>query len=280
MPEPWRTIRDDDGLWAFSLFGERDPETVIILLPAMGVPARFYAPLTNEWLDGTGGVAVVQADFVASNLRPRPKPERDGFAALVEDCIRSVLETVRDEFPAAEATIVGHSLGGQLGLVAAGRYAPEIPVTLVACGSVGYRGFTGSHRWGMLVASQVFGLASRVLGYWPGDKLGFGGRQPTALMLDWSRVARTGRYQARTASFDYESALRGYRGEILMITMDGDIYAPRSTAEALVAKTSATAVTRERYSPSRGSAKPGPHFTWVRDHPGLAGRLLNGHKTA
>jgi hypothetical protein len=39
---------------------------------------------------------------------------------------------VRESLPRAAPVIVGHSLGGQLGLIAAARFAPELPVVLVA----------------------------------------------------------------------------------------------------------------------------------------------------
>ena len=275
MPEPWRTIHDETGLWSFGLYGDRDAGRVVVLLPAMGTPARYYQPLLREWL--AEGTAVVQADFIASDARlnRRPVPGRAGFAALVEDCVRAVLESAGDSFPGAVPVIVGHSLGGQLGLIAAGRFAPEIPVILVASGALGHRDFPGGRRWQMLAGALAMGPVCRAVGYWPGDRLGVGGRQPAALVLDWARAIRTGRYRARTGSFDYESALGEYRGEVRVITMDGDLFAPPTATEALLAKTSAARITRQSYSPLRGPAKPGPHFTWIKDQPDIARRILD-----
>lgn len=284
MPEPWRTIQGENGLWAFRLYGEQDADTVVILLPGMGVPARYYEPLLREWLTGGSGrkTAVVQADFIARSVGRSQKPAtgRDGFAALVEDCVPSILESVRNSFPGAAPVMVGHSLGGQLGLIAAARFAPEIPVVLVASGSLGHQGFPGWRRWQMLIGALMIGPVTRAVGHWPGDKLGVGGRQPAALALDWAHAIRTGRYRARTGSFDYESALGEYRGKVLAITMDDDIFAPPTATQALLAKASAARVTRQSYSPSRGSARPGPHFTWVKDQPDIARWLLNGRQTA
>jgi predicted alpha/beta hydrolase len=196
---------------------------------------------------------------------------RDGFAALVERCVPAIFGTVRGSLPRAAPVIVGHSLGGQLGLIAAARFAPELPVVLAASGSVGHRGFPGWRRWTGLVGSQAIGLVGRVLGYWPGDRLGFGGRQPAAVMRDWSYTVRTGRYRAATGSFDYETALREYRGEVLAISVEQDMFAPRTAMEALLAKAPNARVTRRDYAASRGAARPGAHFTWVKDQPGLVG---------
>ena len=269
MPAPWRAVDDEDGLWSFRVYGDAEADTVLILLPAMGVPARYYAPLVRGWLQENR--AVVQADFLASPVRPDPaKDKRDGFAALVERCVPAIFDTVSGSLPHAAPVIVGHSLGGQLGLIAAARFAPELPVVLAASGTVGHRDFPGWRRWDSLAGSQAIGLVSRVLGYWPGDWLGFGGRQPAAMMRDWSHAVRTGRYRARTGSFDYENALRAYRGEVLAISVDHDIIAPHAATEALLAKVPNARVTRRSYVPSQGTARPGAHFTWVKDQPGLA----------
>lgn len=266
---PWQAVDDEDGLWSFRVYGEAGADTALVLLPALGVPARYYAPLVRGWLDEH--VAVVQADFLATRVRPDPAGDgRDGFAALAEGCVPAIFGTVPGSFPRAAPVIVGHSLGGQLGLIAAARYAPDLPVVLAASGFLGHRGFPGWRRWTALAGSQAIGLASRVLGYWPGDRLGFGGRQPAAVMRDWSYTVRTGRYRAATGSFDYETALRHYRGDVLAISVDHDVLAPQTATETLLAKTPDARVTRRNYAASRGPARPGAHFTWVKDQPGLA----------
>jgi 1-acyl-sn-glycerol-3-phosphate acyltransferase len=269
VPLPWRTVDDEDGLWSFGVYGEADADTALVLLPALGVPARYYAPLVRGWLDED--MAVIQADFLASRVRRDPAGDgRDGFAALVERCVPAILGTVRDSLPRAAPVIVGHSLGGQLGLIAAARFAQDLPVVLAASGSAGYRVFPGWRRWAALAGSQAIRLTGRVLGYWPGDRLGFGGPQPAAVMRDWSYTVRTGRYRAATGSFDYETALRDYRGEVLAIGVEHDVLAPRTATQALLAKAPAARVTRRNYTASGGTARPGAHFTWVKDQPGLA----------
>lgn len=266
---PWRGVDDEDGLWSFRVYGEKDAATVLVLLPAMGVPARYYTPLLRNWL--AEGVAVIQADFTASQVRPdAARVGKGGFAALVECCVPVILGEARDNFPLASAVIVGHSLGGQLGLIAAGRFAPEMALVLAASGSVDHRCFRGFRRWAILPSLQAMLVTARVLGHWPGDRLGFGGRQPTAMMRDWGYTVRTGRYHSLTGSFDYESALQEYRGTLLAINVEHDALAPEAALEALLAKIPNARVTRYTYAASRGAAKPGAHLTWIKDQPGLS----------
>lgn len=268
-PVPRRVVDDEDGLWSFRVYGEAGADTVLVLLPAMGVPARYYAPLVRGWLEEN--VAVIQADFLADRVRPDAARERqDGYAALAERCVPAIFGTAPTSFPRAAPVIVGHSLGGQLGLIAAARFAPELPVVLAASGSTGHRSFPGWRRWAGLAGSLAIGLAGRVLGYWPGDRLGFGGLQPAAVMRDWAYTVRTGRYHAATGSFDYETALREFRGDVLAINVEQDVFAPQTATEALLEKVPNARVTRRNYAASRGTARPGAHFTWVKDEPGLA----------
>ena len=221
------------------------------------------------------GVAVVRADFLAERVIRDSSRSRDGFAALVEGCIPAIFDALQTHEPEAMPMIVGHSLGGQLGLVAAARFAPEIPLVLVASGSAWHRAFGGARRWLYRGGSQsIHGIAG-ILGYWPGDVMGFGGRQPLALIRDWSRVVRTGEYRAATGTFDYEAFLPRYCGDILAIDITGDLLAPRSATDALLTKAPAAHVDRHSYSGARGSAKPGAHFTWVRDRSDLASVIVS-----
>jgi len=144
-PEPSTTVRDADGLWSFELHGSASAASVLVLLPAMGVPVRYYDPLADELL--REGVALVRADFLADRVGRDPSQRRDGIAALVEGCLPAIFATLQEQMPAAAPVIVGHSLGGQLGLIAAARFAPELPVVLAASGSAWHRAFRGIRGW-------------------------------------------------------------------------------------------------------------------------------------
>jgi hypothetical protein len=54
-PPPRKAVDDEDGLWSFRVYGEAHADTVLVLLPAMGVPARYYAPLADGAPDGRPG---------------------------------------------------------------------------------------------------------------------------------------------------------------------------------------------------------------------------------
>ena len=62
-----------------------------------------------------------------------------------------------------------------------------------------------------------------MLGYVPGDRLGFGGTEARTLMRDWAHNGRTARYEPIGSDVNYESALREL--QVDLVTVEG---APRS----------------------------------------------------
>lgn len=275
--DPRVRIVDEGGLWSFELHECPGADVVLVLLPAMGVPARYYDSFAEELL--RCGVAVLRADFLADQVVQNSSRPLDGFASLVEGCIPAIFDVLETHEPNATPVIVGHSLGGQLGLVAAARFAPEISLVLVASGSAWHRAFGGARRWLYRGGSQAIHGVARMLGYWPGDVMGFGGRQPLALIRDWSSVVRTGQYRTTTGTFDYEATLPRYCGKILAIDVTGDVLAPPTATDALLEKAPAAHVDRYSYAAARGLAKPGAHFTWARDRSDLTSVIVSWVRT-
>ena len=70
-----------------------------------------------------------------------------------------------------------------------------------------------------LFVTQFFGIIARLLGWFPGEKIGFGGNQPKNVMIDWSRNARTGVYQLINQRIDYEAASKNVTSLFLGIVI-------------------------------------------------------------
>ncbi|MCP9985345.1 alpha/beta fold hydrolase [Streptomyces sudanensis] len=247
---------------------------VAVLLPAMGTPARTYLPFVRAL--HRQGMTVVTTDLRGQG-ESVPAPTRGvrfGYREIVEHDIGAVLDIVGAAYPTASRLLVGHSLGGQLGLVHCGLFQPPrlAGVVLVASGSAWYRalGRNGA-RW--LVRSQLGAAAAGVLGYWPGDRFGFGGREPARLMRDWARQVRTGRYVVPGARADYERALRAVALPVLAVDVEDDTMAPPAAVDHLCAKLPAARVERLHYARADADGRPLGHFRWIRHHGGLVGRV-------
>ncbi|MEU6083309.1 alpha/beta fold hydrolase [Streptomyces sp. NPDC047108] len=249
------------------------PVAVIVLWSAMGVKASHYDAFGAELAASGFGVVTVDLRGQGDSL---PVPRR-GHAYGYEDVATQdwprVIAAARETFgPDLPLYVLGHSLGGQMSLLHLARHPESVDgMVLVASGSVHYRCYSGLARLKVLLGPMLIALISAVLGYWPGDRLGFGGRQSARLVRDWARTARTGRWRPAGAGVDYESLLPGVRIPVLAISVEGDDLAPPSAVDGLCRKLPSARVERWHTAlPARGGS---PHFRWVRDAEGIALRI-------
>ncbi|WP_461144422.1 alpha/beta hydrolase family protein [Salinifilum aidingensis] len=237
---------------------------VAVLLPAMGVPAGYYAPFLAELR--ACGVSVVTFDLRGQG-EAAPAPRRGlrfGYEELVND-VAAVHELVAEHFPGRPVFNLGHSLGGHLAMLHAGRRPDHVAgVALIAAGTVWFRSFPRGQQLPLLLGSQLVAGVSRAAGYWPGHRFGFGGRQPEPVMRDWARQARTGRYRLPGAAGDDDSAMRALAKPILAVSIDGDRFAPPGSVSALAHRAVDAPRTLAHYSTADAGASELGHFRWAR----------------
>ncbi len=233
----------------------------------MGVPAGYYDKLLGSLRAEGMLVAVLPCESHSTDASRSPRIT--GYAEFIEERIPEAYDELQREAPYATIACIGHSLGGQLGLVSASRYFPDTPFVLVASGTAYYRSFRRPRRWIYLAGSQTISLVARLWGRWPGDVLRFGGVQSAPLMHDWAANVRTGFYRSSHATFDYEESLRAFRGRTLTIHITADRLAPVDATRRLLGKTPQINASSITYRADRGTSRPGSHFTWARDVPGL-----------
>ena len=134
----------------------------------------------------------------------------------------AIMQEVNRRFPENPHFLLGHSLGGQLSCLYLSRYQTKVKgLILICCCSVYYKGWKGFMRYGTLLFTQFFGLVARLLGYFPGKKLGFGGLEAKTVMIDWSGQARSGYYRLKDSDIDYEAALAQLKVPSLVVTLEG-----------------------------------------------------------
>ena len=209
-----RTLFADDDQATVVIFNHSRPHTrapVFVCLPAMGVAARFYTPFAEALAQATAG-AVVLADLrgQGESLALARRGARFGYHEIVAEDIPSLIAAITAQFPGRPLYLVGHSLGGQLGSLAAVHAAGSLAgLILIASGTAHYRVWPKALRWRAGIAVQAVRVVAALLPWYPGRLLGFGGDQPRRLMADWSDNARTGRYRIAGSRIDYEEALHG-----------------------------------------------------------------------
>lgn len=226
-----------------------------VILPAMGVPARYYKPFAREL--GAVGFAVTALDL-RGNGSSTPRPARNaryGYADLAAD-VGAVTEALEPRRAGRPLLLVGHSLGGQVGLIHAAVSGRDPDgIVLVAVGIPYWRAYPGRRRFGVLAMTQSIGAASAVLGVWPGWR--FGGRQAGRVMTDWARTARRGGYG------EVDGALARMTTPVLAVSVDGDTFVPPLVVDYTVGKLRAAPVERVHFTAADLGA-PVNHFTWTR----------------
>lgn len=239
--------------------------TAILLLPALGLAARFYRPM-GQALAARGIHAVLfeQRGHGASAVRAG-RAHDYGFREWLTEDIPAALDWMRNQFPDAEVVPMGHSLGGHLAACyvglnpsAAGR------LILTACGTPWAAAFQGGRRRQVQALYWLIPLLGAVLGYFPGDRLGFGGREARRLMRDWRKMVPDNRYHADGIAADLDAAVAGYAGAVLCVRGDADSMAPEPATEAVLDKLARATIRREvlRSDPPDFRAD---HFRWARE---------------
>lgn len=235
---------------------------VVLCLPAMGVRASYYEILADALAEE--GFHTVLADHRGcgeSSVRASRKTSF-GYAELLGCELPGIIEAVRKEFGVDKVVVVGHSLGGQLGLLHAATSEHISHVAAVASGSAWYRKVPGVRGVGRFFGLQLMFSVTALWGHLP-TWLPFAGREARGVMRDWGYEAMTGRYKVRGGSVDYDEALARSTVPALFITFPDDTFVPRPCADHLAGKLTSADVTHVELPPARFRLARTDHFRWV-----------------
>jgi predicted alpha/beta hydrolase len=254
------TVERAEGTrFAVTLARAADPAAPVVLVsPALGMPAGYYGRLVVALAQaGLNGAVMEQRGHEVSGGRKPGRGYDFGYADLVDD-IGSAVDAVAAALPEAPAYVLGHSLGGQVASVYAATHPDRLAgLILVASGSIHWRLWT----WRHLLLTQGIAALARVVGHYPGERVGFAGREARGVMTDWARLARTGHLRFGRPRVDHEAALRRLALPVLSVSIDGDTLTPRRAADGLAAKLPSAELTRLHLTPEADGID---HFRWAR----------------
>ncbi|WP_097459964.1 alpha/beta hydrolase family protein [Mangrovitalea sediminis] len=237
---------------------------VILFMAALGVPARFYRPIAQALSANGFCVALMeQRGHGDSALRPGRRSDW-GFRAVLENDLPAVMAWVRKQAPGAPLYLMGHSLGGHYAAITAGLRPNEVDgVILVACGTPWWRAFDGGTKVRIRLLIGLLPVCHVAFGYYPGDRLGFGGREARTLMKDWRALAQTNHYSATGVSQDLDAAIGSYGGPVLAIGLADDDFAPAAAVAAVTMKFCKARV-ENRVIDQAMLGDRADHFRWAR----------------
>lgn len=244
---------------------KEDSKTTLICLPAMGVRASFYELLALN-LSGQG-FTVITADWRGhghSSVRPSRTTDF-GYEDIIMD-VKELMEHTNEWFPNTKKLIVGHSLGGQIGSLFASRYFNIISgLILITSCSVYYKGWNKWDAFKLRLAGNIFYPISRIIGHFPGNKIGFGGSEARTFMKDWCYNAIYGKYKLSDSGYDYEIALSKLRTTVLSISIDNDYLASKDAVENLYKKFNGQSTILHLHLTSKETEiAPLNHFSWAK----------------
>lgn len=240
----------------------------VVLLPALGVPAGFYRRL-GEGL-AAHGVSVLLMEQRGHGKSPyrAGKGADFGFQAYLEEDIPAALAWLAKAQPSGPLYLGGHSLGGHMASIMAARHGTEVAgIVHLACGFPHHRLFGLSAALMVRFVAMLVPVMTALLGYYPGHRLGFGGREYRGLMADWRRWAMQGCYDD-AALPGIEAAMAAYSGRLLSIAFDQDDYASDAAVAYSYSRFQNAAVSVVKLTVQEQGDYLG-HFDWARQPGGV-----------
>lgn len=253
-------IRARDGAALAATFHRGPGPDCVVVAGATGVKRQVYTPFARFLV--SKGFSVLTLDYRGIG-DSRPPGSLDGFEARMQDWgthdLDAALAWAVDNAKPRRLLVVGHSVGGQL--LGLADHADLVDAAAFVGSQSGYWGHWPLHQRagiGLLWFALIPGL-SPLLGRFPSRRLGLGEDLPRGVAEQWARWGRDPDYLLRGDAKRREQYAH-LRLPLLMVSLDGDLFAPHDAVDALAGFYSGAKVERRRLAktPTTG------HFTVFR----------------
>ncbi len=261
----WHSLTTEgDAIVPVQLFKpEAEHTATLLLLPALGIKARFYQRLAvGLAAAGIQTILFEQRGHGESPYRAK-RGKIFGFDQFLNEDIPTAMTFAKAEAQGKPFYLGGHSLGGHFSAITAGRNSSGIDGVLqLACGFPFHKLYDAKAAGKIRTLCRLLPPLCFLFGYFPGEKVGFGGREYRQLMMDWRRWALGGTY-------DYgghetiEDDMASYNGRLLSVSFEKDFFASDKATEYSRTRLKAANVTALKL----GAAEQGKHlghFDWAR----------------
>lgn len=248
-------------------FGEQTSgeKGLIAFLPALGVGVDFYRGLAESWARLGYRVATVELRGMKQSSVQDVKRQNFGYKEIINVDLATLLPKLKAQAAGKPFIVAGHSLGGQFALLHASQNPGQVDGVIVLAGGSNYYGsMPPGMKFKRHMGIRLVRAIDQTLGYFPGHKVGFGGRQPLNMILDWTHEALTGRYKVTGDTVDYDAALARLQAPVLILSLSGDPLVPKTCADFLAGKLPQARVTQVELQASDYGMKVFHHFRWVR----------------
>jgi predicted alpha/beta hydrolase len=202
---------------------ERAPRAAVIVSGATAVPRGFYAGIAAYL--ARCGAAVVTYDYRGSGEPPEQLRRSDArMRDWGERDAPGVIAWLRARYPDLPMGLVGHSYGGHALLLAPNNHEISHAVTIAS--GLGYWGTCArSQRYRVYTLMKfIVPLGIAVFGYSPGSRMGFGEDLAAGVAREWRKWVLQPRYFLDDPSLTSLRNGANYRGELLMLAPQDDLW--------------------------------------------------------
>ena len=252
---------------------EGSTRPLIFCLPAMGVPARKYRLLAETIVKQGLACAIFELRGIESSSVRASRRENFGYHEMLNLDLPAAIELVRRYYPNNPIYLLGHSLGGQLGLLFMTDNPQQIKGLIgVATGLPYFKVWPFPQNVGLWTASKLMRVIATTVGHYPGRKLGFAGREARQVVSDWAYSVTTGNYRVDGAAkiIEARAAQRA-----IILTIDQDILAPQHSARRLGEKLPESQVEYQHLIDSDFEGQSLGHFNWMKEPGPVVSRIVS-----
>ena len=252
---------------------------MIIVHPALGVPARYYFRLAERLCERNGWIVAIQEQRgQGSSSWTASRSIGWGYWTPIALDFDLHLAILRSKFPSNPLFILGHSVGAILWCLWMTKQLMEgkedelrrqiSGIMVIASGVIDFRIHPSRS---LLPFSLWVALVSQVLGWFPGERLGFGGpAEAKNFMLDWCHNIWTGKWQPRGCPHeDITSHFHKIPVPAYFTTLDSDAFTPpvccAKFSEFLnPSNTTYVTIESQKYDEYRDMPGELAHIRWAR----------------
>jgi predicted alpha/beta hydrolase len=239
---------------------------VLVILPALGVKGSYYRNVAQHFAAHHYHVVTIDhRGHGHSSVRPSSSSDF-GYREQIELEYAEIFRIIKNIFSQSKIVIIGHSLGGQMGSMFIGRYTELADaIILNASCSTYHKGWGPVAGKGLYLFALFCRAISKILGYYPGNRIGFGNVEAAGVMRDWQHTATNGKFAAHGSAFDYEKSMANCVKPVLGITYEGDTSAPPLALKYLTSKFKNAPVRLLHLKPTDTIQKKYNHYSWARE---------------
>ena len=236
----------------------------LLFLPGMGLSARQYIAFGQALARRGIETYIHEWRGIGSSSLRASRAVDWGYRELLAD-LQAALGALEAQAVRPRLLIGGHSLGSQLAcLLAAMRPNADSGLLIVAGGAPYWRAFSGWMRWALPGVFFAMPAISSAIGYYPGRRLGFAGREARGVIRDWTASGRRGVYAPAGLAGDLEAGLAEIQAPTLAVRMADDWFVPQTSLDWLTGKLAGAPVA-QRVIQRDGLNGAADHYRWMRE---------------